>query len=469
MKMRFFRYSIVMALALLLLVVGSCQRQQTLDVVKPVPAELSVDAAKQYYEATKHRSKAATKYQFLWDLVKKIEVDGVPMITVPVINVGGGNTIIQSQNGQISSSRVESGSSMFYLDGEGKITASLTATELPSTESLSKKPQKMYFFDWMDNSLQSVWTLDNGRVVQVENALDDSRARTSGCVAEIYMKVCGGGGQLGGGDNTPTGLGDPGPGCRWVLVGTMPCGGGGNNPGGGDPITIPGLPGPFPYAPTGPPIVIGGGGPGGLPPTISQDAMTRIYVASKIGSWEAQGVHVTDEERDWFYSHPGVVASVDLFVKEHLADALQKWAFGVLGNMIRWLFSSDFERKMFDRYWTGEGGTYTLTNAEFNDIVAQGIPVGARTPSVHSNNNVNGQETDVEIWDWDHTERYNLALGQASMLFSKGGGNSPIGFRDGFNFNPGTDGHRTWANESITLIGAKFVTFGARDFDIKYP
>lgn len=465
MKMRFFRYPNVMALALLLLVVGGCQPQQTLDVVKPVPAELSVDAAKQYYEATKNRSKAATKYQFLWDLVKKIEVAGSTMITVPVINVGGGNTIIQSQNGQVSSSQVETGSAMFYLDGDSKITASLTVTELPLSESVSKNPQKMYFFSWMDESLQSVWTLNNGRVVQAENALDDSRARTSGCVAEIYMKVCGGGGQLGGGNNNPTGLGDPGPGCRWVLVGTMPCsGGGGNNPGGGDPITIPNLPSPFPFAPTGPPIVIGGGGPGGLPPTISQDVMTRIYVASKIGSWEAQGVHVTEQERNWLVQNPFALIPLDFFIRDNLAAAKAKLAFGIVGNFIRWyIMTSDFEKRMFDRYWSGQGGTYHMTTSEFNDAISKGRPDGNITDATFE-----GQSVYEQRWSWYASETYDFALGRGAVYIRKSDG-TPFGYQEDYDFDAKPWGVRSINAEVATRLGANFVIDGAAVFTIKYP
>lgn len=463
MKTKTFRYLSVMMAALLLLIVEGCQ-QQTYEVVKPLPTELSMDAAKQYYEATKHRSKASTKYQFLWDLVKKIEIDGAPIITVPVVPAEGGNTILQIQKGQVSSSRVETGSAMFYLNGEGKITASITATELALTESLGKKPQKMYFFDWMDESLQSVWTFDNGIFVQVDKAVDNSRARTTVCTIEHYILVCNGAGQLGGGHQNPDWLPDPGEGCYWYYTGSTACGGGGGPP--PTPPTPPITPAPpRPGYPGGG----SGGGPNG-PPNISPEAMTRIYVASKIGSWEAQGVNVTDEERDWFFSHPGSITPVDLFIKEQFAKATEKLAFGILGNMIRSLFDSDFEKRMFDRYWSGQGGTYTLTNAEFNDIIAQGRSVSARTPSNDPNNVVNGQATDVEIWDWYHTTKYNLALGRASVFFSRGGGNIPMGFRDGFNFNPGgEDGHRTWRDEALTLIGGTFTTFGARDFNIRYP
>ena len=182
--------------------------------------------------------------------------------------------------------------------------------------------------------------------------------------------------------------------------------------------------------------------------------MVRIYVASKIGSWEAKGVHVTDEERDWIFLHPETVAKIDAFVRGTLQKAKEILRFGILGNMIRPLFSSDFEKRMFDCYWSGEGGTYTLTGAEFNDIIANGRSVSTRTPSSDSNNQVNGQATDVEIWDWYNNRRYNLTLGRASVLFSRNGSNSPIGFRDGFNFNPGgADGHRSWGDEAMTLIG----------------
>ncbi|MFB9293408.1 hypothetical protein, partial [Persicitalea jodogahamensis] len=186
MKMRFFRYPSVMAALLLLMVAGSCQQERQ-EVVKPISAELSVDTAKQYYEATKGRSKAANKYQFLWDLAKKMDVGGTPIVAVPIVNVGGGNTVISSQNGRVESSTAEMVSAFFYVDKSGALTASLTAKQLASNESLNVNQQKIYFFDWIKNRLQSVWTIENGRFLQAQVAIDKDVARasrTSTCVAE---------------------------------------------------------------------------------------------------------------------------------------------------------------------------------------------------------------------------------------------------------------------------------------------
>ncbi|GHB68168.1 hypothetical protein GCM10007390_21860 [Persicitalea jodogahamensis] len=245
----------------------------------------------------------------------------------------------------------------------------------------------------------------------------------------------------------------------------MPCGPGGTNPGGGDPIDVPGLPSPFapPSSPSGLPIHVGGGGPpSGTAPTIPQDAINRIYTALTINSWEAQGVNVTDEERAWLFQNPQAINPLDIFVGTNLGAAVEKWSFGLLGNFIRHILTSDFEKRMFDRYWTGQGGTYHLTNAEFSDIIAQGSPETSRTPTTYLNQNAFEQG-----WTWYHTERYNAALGRA-RVYIRASDDHAFGLIDTYDFNP-QSGDRDMASEIFTRIGGTFITAGARPFTIVYP
>lgn len=457
MNAKVFRYPNFMALVLLLLVVGGCQRQQTLDVVTPILDKLSVDAAKQYYEAAKDRSKTVNKYKFRWDLVKKIEIDGALMITVPIIDVNGGSTIIQIQNGQVTSSNVETGNAMFYLDGEGKITASLTAMEIALTENLSRKSQKMYFFNWIDESVQSVWTLANGKFLRADRVVGDSRARTSVCTMEQYILKCDGAGQLGGGHQTPGFLPDPGEGCYWQYIGDTGCGGG-----------APPAPPVEPPPPASPPHpgYPGGGSGGGQngPPNISQEVMQRIYVAYKVGAWKAQGVNVTDQEFDWLLRSPFALIPLDFFVRDNLAAAKEKLAFGILGNFIRHILSSDFEKRMFDRYWSGTGEDYYLTNAEFYDVISQGTPIAG----TRSDQDFLGQPAYEERWDWYNSGAYNFAFGRSAVYIRKSDG-MPFGFQDDYDFDVKPWGMRSLPAEVFTRLGASFIRDGAVPFKIKYP
>ena len=462
-----------MTLALLLLVVGSCQQQQTLEVVKPVPAELSVDAAKQYYEATKHRSKAANKYQFLWDLAKKMDVGGTPIVTVPVQNIGGGNTIIKSQNGRVESATSEIVSVFFYLDKNGALTASFTAKQLVSNANPGVSQQEIYFFDWVKNNLQSIWTIDNGGLLRVDEAMDVDAAkagRTSACVLQILQLVCDGTSKLGGGDGinpVPTDMPWAEPGCHWEIVGELPCGPGGTNPGGGDPVDVPGLPSPFtpPLSPSGVPIHVGGDPvPAGSLPTISEDAINRIRTALAINSWQSQGVHVTDEERDWFFSHPGSVWPVDWFVKQNLGAATERLAFGILGNFIMHILPSNFQKRMFERYRSGTGETYHMTDFEFNDALSKG-----RHDSGISDAFFDGQSVFQQRWTWyGDILNYGFALGRGTVYFRKSD-SSPIGYEEPYDFNAMPWGNRPDVAEVATRIGGLFERDGARPFIIRYP
>lgn len=290
MKTKTFRYLSVMMAALLLLIVEGCQ-QQTYEVVKPLPTELSMDAAKQYYEATKHRSKAATKYQFLWDLVKLDKIGNAPVVIVPVENIGGGNTLIQAQNGKVSSLPIGSENVIFYYNEKGELTASLVLIDDLNSVATATKSQKAYFRDWITNTLQSIWTLNKGELVQTDRAIDNSRARTSECVIQQYERRCEGAGQLGGGHQYPVWLPNPGEQCYWQYIGSTGCGGGGGtptNPFPNDPFPLPGQ-GPFGGG------GIGGGGTGGGGIRAFTVQPTSI-VAGLLSSVAPHGIYFSNNE-----------------------------------------------------------------------------------------------------------------------------------------------------------------------------
>jgi hypothetical protein len=176
----------------------------------------------------------------------------VPVVLVPVENIGGGNTLIQNQNNRLSSSRIGSENVIFYHNAAGKLTASLLFMD--ETDPIATPTNKVYFLDWMDSSLQSVWTLKDGSLIQTDRAVDSPNAKVAECTLDFYMKVCTGAGRVGGADINPTGLPDPGEGCHWEYIGVASCEGGN----GGTP-TNPVPNDPFPL-PTTKPIVLGGGG-----------------------------------------------------------------------------------------------------------------------------------------------------------------------------------------------------------------
>lgn len=231
---------------------GGCQNLSQ-EPIQPAPLTVSVTDAKEFYEATKGRSKVASKYQFLWDLVEVKKLGDVPVVMVPVENIGGGNTLIQNQNNRLSSSRIGSESVIFYHNAAGELTASLLSMD--ETDPVGMPSNKVYFLDWIDSSLQSVWTLKDGSLIQTDRAVNSPNAKVAECTLDFYMKVCTGAGRVGGADINPTGLPDPGEGCHWEYIGSASCGGG---DGGGTP-TEPVPNDPFPL-PTTKPIVLGGGG-----------------------------------------------------------------------------------------------------------------------------------------------------------------------------------------------------------------
>lgn len=236
MKKDFFRYPFALMALLLLVVVGSCQRERQESVAPITTDVLSVDAAKQYYEATKQRSKLASDYQFLWSLAVLKNLDNTPVVMVPLDHIGdGGNTIIQGQNGRVSTTTINAESIVFYLNEKGRLTASLLEmSTVDDTLTRASEAHKVYFRDWVDNTLQSVWTLRGGKILAANRALDDSRARLATCTIEHYQRVCGGGAQLGGAPHgAPDWLPDPGEGCYWRYVGSTSCGGGGGSGSGG--------------------------------------------------------------------------------------------------------------------------------------------------------------------------------------------------------------------------------------------
>jgi hypothetical protein len=254
MKTNFFNFPILIGSLLLLLLVGGCQHfsQKSIEVS---PRPVSIASAKEFFEATKGRSKIAPKYQFYWDLAGIKTVGDLPVVVIPVENIGGGNTLIENQNNKTSTSRIGTEHLLIYSNAEGKLTGSLSS--MSEADSLETATHKIYFFDWIDHSLQSIWTLKGGNLIQTEKAIQNSTAKLATCTLDLYKLVCDGHARVGGG-NFPSGLPNPDEGCHWEYVGSTACGG-------GAAPTNPSPTNPSPLPVTGPIIFGGGGGsnPGG--------------------------------------------------------------------------------------------------------------------------------------------------------------------------------------------------------------
>lgn len=349
MKTRFFNYPILVASLLLLLLVGGCQHlsQESIEVS---PRTVSIASAKEFFEATKGRSKIAPKYQFYWDLAEIKTVGDLPVVVIPAENIGGGNTLIENQNNKTSTSRIGTEHLLIYSNAEGKLTASLSS--MSEADSLETATNKIYFFDWIDQSLQSIWTLKGGNLIQTEKAIQSSAAKLSFCTLDFYQKVCDGEQKLGGG-NSPSNLPDPGEGCHWEYVGSTGCGGGGG--GGATPINpFPNSPSPFPV--TGP-IVFGGGGGGvggGIGgASLAFTAMPNSNVIGLISAVAPYGISFSSHEIAVLNTLPiNAINRIKQFLEQKRTKAI--WFYE---QVIKAYTGSDFtpeERKLL----TSKGDTY---------------------------------------------------------------------------------------------------------------
>lgn len=118
--------------------------------------------------------------------------------------------------------------------------------------------------------------------------------------------------------------------------------------------------------------------------------------------------------------------------------SLGKVNVGPLGRVIRSQVDSEFEKKAFDRYWTG-GGDVTITGDEFADIVnsAAGLPV-LETFQIGTKNG----SFIAHKFDFYSNEKYNAGLGSAWIIYGAGG--LAVGLYDRYDFNS-----KPWGVRSI--------------------
>ncbi|PLY08318.1 MAG: hypothetical protein C0625_01660 [Arcobacter sp.] len=112
--------------------------------------------------------------------------------------------------------------------------------------------------------------------------------------------------------------------------------------------------------------------------------------------------------------------------------------------------NSDFEKKMFTRYWNGDGD-YKLTENEFNDILSN-----ARATAI------SGNAITISLY---HDDTYDYAIGSATLYFSTDSAN--LRFYDNYNFDSKPWGGRNYSAEIATrLIGIAGRSHGAKSFSI---
>ena len=118
--------------------------------------------------------------------------------------------------------------------------------------------------------------------------------------------------------------------------------------------------------------------------------------------------------------------------------------------------NSDFEYKMFDRYWNAEGD-YMLSESEFSDILSRALAT-----------DVNENSISVSLY---YDSKYDFAIGVATLYYSSN--NDTLNFYDVYDFDP----RPYWGNSDSRGAFSEFATrsvnregriYGASGFTISY-
>jgi len=108
---------------------------------------------------------------------------------------------------------------------------------------------------------------------------------------------------------------------------------------------------------------------------------------------------------------------------------------------------------MFDRYWNSKGD-YTLSKAEFNDILSRSV------------GRVNGTNNSITISLYND-DRYDFAIGVATLYYSSN--NAELHFYDNYNFDYKPWGTRSvFAEMATRQVNNEGRFYGASSFDINY-
>jgi len=127
---------------------------------------------------------------------------------------------------------------------------------------------------------------------------------------------------------------------------------------------------------------------------------------------------------------------------------------GCIGNSVRDVsgkLNSDFEKRMFARYWKGKGD-YTLTNIEFREILSS-----AKVTSIHDD------YIGISLYG---SAKYDYAIGSATLYYSSE--NNMINFYDKYDFDPQPYGGRSYGAELATTFTAVASPSSAHSFEIRY-
>jgi hypothetical protein len=129
----------------------------------------------------------------------------------------------------------------------------------------------------------------------------------------------------------------------------------------------------------------------------------------------------------------GAVSSAMVYLFNDVAKDLAG-----MGNTIRDIsgkLNSDFEQRMFARYWNSKGD-YKLTTSEFNDILGNSKVT-----------NVNESSFTISLYD---NKTYDYGIGSATVYYSSS--NSDLHFYDNYNFDTKPWGSRSYSAEVATRM-----------------
>ena len=133
----------------------------------------------------------------------------------------------------------------------------------------------------------------------------------------------------------------------------------------------------------------------------------------------------------------------------------------ILGKKIASYTGSEFNERMFMNYWEG-AGDYTLTEAEFNDIVENAVSIG--DPQIIMQD---GQKLSSQLVSLYGTP-YDRSLGRSTLYLDKAG--NPIGFYDDYDFNIRNANRPINAQiQTIMVKYASYLNIHSKPFKIKYP
>jgi hypothetical protein len=161
----------------------------------------------------------------------------------------------------------------------------------------------------------------------------------------------------------------------------------------------------------------------------------------------------------------GAVTGAYVMLFNHMMHENKPGKMGPLGRKIQSYLKEDFDKELFENFWTG-GGDITLTDEQFQDIASV-----AKVKKEGEFVERNGKLIQHKRMNFYGT-KYELAFGEADMYFDVSG--KAVGFSDTYDFNPYPirTGNGRFFNAQLKteLVDmASWFKRGAKGFNITYP